>query len=297
MAEPDLADLQAFAAVARHGGFRGAATAGGVSASALSEAVRRLEARLAVRLFNRTTRSVTLTEAGQRLLERLLPALDGVRDALDVIDGFRQGPAGVLRLNVPAIVAHAVLPPIAVRFLKAHPGVSLEVVAEDRFIDVLAAGFDAGVRYDERLEQDMIAIPIGPRQQRFVTAASPAYWAAHARPTHPRELMSHPCVRHRFADRPAYAWEFEKDGEVIRIDPPARVISTGLELELEAALQGLGVIGTFEEFLAPHLATGALEPVLEDWQPSFPGPFLYYPSRRHMPSPLRAFVDFLKAGG
>jgi len=297
MAEPDLADLQAFAAVARHGGFRVAATASGASASALSEAVRRLEARLAVRLFNRTTRSVTLTEAGQRLLERLVPALDGVRDALDVIDGFRQGPAGVLRLNVPAIVAYAVLPPIAVRFLKAHPGVSLEVVAEDRFIDVLAAGFDAGVRYDERLEQDMIAIPIGPRQQRFVTAASPAYWAAHDRPTHPRELMNHPCVRHRFADRPAYAWEFEKDGEVIRIDPPARVISTGLELELEAALQGLGVIGTFEEFLAPHLDRGALEPVLEDWQPSFPGPFLYYPSRRHMPSPLRAFVDFLKAGG
>ena len=297
MAEPDLADLQAFAAVARHGGFRIAATASGASASALSEAVRRLEARLAVRLFNRTTRSVTLTEAGQRLLERLVPALDGVRDALDVIDGFRQGPAGVLRLNVPAIVAYAVLPPIAVRFLKANPGVSLEVVAEDRFIDVLAAGFDAGVRYDERLEQDMIAIPIGPRQQRFVTAASPAYWAANARPTHPRELMNHACVRHRFTDRPAYAWEFEKEGEVIRIDPPARVISTGLELELEAALQGLGVIGTFEEFLAPHLATGALEPVLEDWQPSFPGPFLYYPSRRHMPSPLRAFVDFLKAGG
>jgi len=297
MAEPDLADLQAFAAVARHGGFRIAATASGASASALSEAVRRLEARLAVRLFNRTTRSVTLTEAGQRLLERLVPALDGVRDALDVIDGFRQGPAGVLRLNVPAIVAYAVLPPIAVRFLKANPGVSLEVVAEDRFIDVLAAGFDAGVRYDERLEQDMIAIPIGPRQQRFVTAASPAYWAANARPTHPRELMNHACVRHRFTDRPAYAWEFEKEGEVIRIEPPARVISTGLELELEAALQGLGVIGTFEEFLAPHLATGALEPVLEDWQPSFPGPFLYYPSRRHMPSPLRAFVDFLKAGG
>ena len=297
MAEPDLADLQAFAAVARHGGYRGAAMARGVSASALSAAVRRLEARLAVRLFNRTTRSVTLTEAGQRLLERLLPALDGIRDALDVVDGFRQGPSGVLRLNVPAIVAYVVLPPIAVRFLQAHPGVSLEVVAEDRFIDVLAAGFDAGVRYDERLEQDMIAIPIGPREQRFVTAASPAYWAAHGRPNHPRELMNHPCIRHRFSDRPPYAWEFERAGEVVRIDPPARVISTARDLETEAVLAGLGVIGTFEDFLAPHLASGALEAVLEDWQPSFPGPFLYYPSRRHMPSPLRAFVDFLRAGG
>jgi len=297
MAEPDLADLQAFAAVARHAGFRGAATALGVSPSSLSTAVRRLETRLSLRLFNRTTRSVTLTEAGQRLLERLLPALDGVRDALDVIDGFRQGPAGVLRLNVPAIVAQAVLPAIAVRFLKAHPGVSLEVVAEDRFIDVLAAGFDAGVRYDERLEQDMIAIPIGPRTQRYACVASPAYWEAHGRPAHPRELMTHACIRHRFIDRPPYPWEFEKDGEIIRLDPPARVISTALEIDRTAMLQGLGVAFTFEDLVAADVASGVLEPVLQDWQPTFPGPFLYYPSRRHMPSPLRAFVDFLKAGG
>ena len=297
MAEPDLGDLQAFAAVARHGGFRGAAMALGVSASALSEAVRRLETRLAVRLFNRTTRSVTLTEAGQRLLEQLGPALEAVRDALDVVDGFREGPKGVLRLNVPVIVARAILPPIAARFLAAHPGVSLEVIADDRFLDVLAAGFDAGVRYDERLEQDMIAIPIGPRVQRIAAAAAPAYWALHSRPTHPSELMAHQTIRHRFIDRPAFAWEFAKDGEVIRVDPPARLVTTAIDLELDAAVRGVGVIYSFEEVLAPLIAAGVLEPVLEDWQKSFPGPFLYYASRRHMPPPLRAFVDFLKAGG
>ena len=294
MAELDLADLQAFAAVARARSFRGAASAQGGSASTLSEAVRRLEARLGVRLLNRTTRSVTATEAGARLLERLVPALGEVQAALEVVNGFRDTPRGVLRLNVPVIVARAILPPIAAGFLKAHPDVQLEVIAEDAFVDMLAAGFDAGVRYDERLEQDMIATPIGPRVQRFVTAAAPAYWDRRGRPEHPRDLMAHDSIRHRFSDRPPFAWEFEKAGEVVRVDPPARLTATSMELEVETALAGLGVISSFQEALAPHLGSGALEPVLEDWQQSFSGPFLYYPSRRLMPGPLRAFVDYVK---
>jgi len=297
MADLDLADLQAFATVARARSFRGAASAQGGSASTLSEAVRRLEARLGVRLLNRTTRSVTATEAGARLLERLLPALGEVQAALDVVDGFRDTPRGVLRLNVPVIVARSILPPIAAGFLRAHPDVRLEVIAEDAFVDMLAAGFDAGVRYDERLEQDMIATPIGPRVQRFVTAAAPAYWQARGRPSHPRELMAHDSIRHRFSDRPPFPWEFEKAGEIVRIDPPARLTATSLELEVETTLAGLGVISSFEEALAPYLASGALEPVLEDWQQSFSGPFLYYPSRRLMPGPLRAFVDYVKGLG
>jgi len=295
MADFDLADLQAFAAVARARSFRGAALARGGSASTLSEAVRRLETRLGVRLLNRTTRSVAATEAGQRLLERLEPALDEVQAALEVVDGFRDTPRGVLRLNVPTIVARALLPPIAVGFLAAHPEVTLEVIAEDSIVDVLAAGFDAGVRYDERLEQDMIAVPIGPRVQRFVCAAAPAYLERHGRPLHPRDLMLHSTIRHRFSDRPAFALEFQKDGETVRLDPPARVIATNLEMELAAALGGLGVITGFEEVLGPHIVSGALEPVLQDWWESFPGPFLYYSSRRLMPGPLRAFVDYLKA--
>ncbi len=295
MTEPDLGDLGAFAAVARHRSFRGAAKVQGVSASALSEAVRRLEARLGVRLLNRTTRSVTPTEAGTRLFERLVPALGAVLGALDAVNSFRDSPAGTLRLNVPTIVARLILPPIAAEFLMAYPGIALEVSAEDSFIDVLAAGFDAGVRYDERLEKDMIAVPIGPRVQRFVAAAAPSYLAAHGRPGHPQDLLGHACIRHRFASGIALPWEFERAGETVRVSSTGPLIATTLELELATAVAGLGVIYTFEDWLAPALATGALAPILDDWWQSFSGPFLYYAGRRHMPAPLRAFVDFIKA--
>ena len=171
----NLSDLNAFLAVARARGFRDGARASGGSASGLSEAVRRLEAQLGVRLLNRTTRSVVPTEAGQRLLERLGPALNEVEAALDTMDGFRNRPAGTLRLNVPVSAARLALPAIVPPFLAAYPEIRLEVIADDNFVDVLAAGCDAGIRYDERLEKDMIAVPIGPRVQRFATAASPAY--------------------------------------------------------------------------------------------------------------------------
>jgi DNA-binding transcriptional LysR family regulator len=294
MADLDLADLDAFTAVARQRSFRGAANVRGVSASTLSEAVRRLEARLGVRLLNRTTRSVTPTEAGARLLERLVPALGEVGAALDAVNSFRDSPTGTLRLNVPTIVAREILPPIAASFLKAHPGITLEVATEDTYIDVLAAGFDAGIRYDERLEQDMIAVPIGPRVQRFVVGAAPSYLAAHGRPQHPSDLLQHACIRHRFPSGASLPWEFERNGEVVRVSPTGPLVAMTIELELGAAIAGLGVIASFEELLAPALASGALEPVLEDWCQSFSGPFLYYASRRHMPAPLRAFIDFVK---
>ena len=294
MSIPDLGDLDAFAAVVHAGGFRTAAARRNVSASTLSDALRRLEARLGVRLMNRTTRSVTLTDAGAQLYERLTPALSEVGAALDAINSFRDSPIGTLRLNVPVVVARTVLPPLVGRFLREHPGIVMEVSADDSFIDVLAAGFDAGVRYDERLERDMIAVPLGPRQQRFVLAGAPAYFAAHGRPAHPSELLDHALVRHRFASGVSPTLEFEKDGEIIRVVPQGRLVSNAIEIEVEAAVQGLGLIATFEEFVAPQLARGALEPLLEDWLPPFSGPFLYYHSRRHMPGPMRAFVDFLR---
>ncbi|WP_114944147.1 LysR family transcriptional regulator [Microvirga calopogonii] len=294
MSDVDLADLEAFAAVARARSFRSVARLRGVSASTLSEALRRLETRLGVRLLNRTTRSVTPTEAGQRLLQRLGPALSEVAAALDAVNGFRDSPTGTLRLNVPTAVARLVLPPIIGPFLAEHPGIVLEVISDDSFVDVLAAGFDAGIRYDERLEKDMIAVSIGPRVQRFVVAGSPAYFAAHGRPTHPKELLNHACIRHRFASGVMHPWEFERDGEVIKITPTARVIANSIDLEVTAAIQGLGLIATFEGFVEQELKSGVLEPVLEDWLQPFSGPFLYYPSRRHMPAPLRAFVDFIK---
>ena len=294
MPQADLSDLDAFAAVARARSFRGAASIRGISASALSEAVRRLEARLGVRLLNRTTRSVTPTEAGARLLERLAPALGEVLAAVDAVNSFRDTPAGTLRLNVPTIVARMILPPIVSGFLKAYPGITLEIIADDSFIDVLAAGYDAGVRYDERLEQDMIAVPIGPRRQRFVAAAAPAYLAAHGRPAHPKDLLGHACIRHRFAHGVALHWEFERNGRIVRISPKGPLVASALELEVGAAVAGLGIVCTFEEVLVPALESGALEPVLEDWWQSFSGPFLYYASRRHVPAPLRAFIDYIK---
>jgi DNA-binding transcriptional LysR family regulator len=296
MTQPDLADLDIFAAVAQARNFRRAARLRGVSASALSEAVRRLEAGLGVRLLNRTTRSVTPTEAGQKLLERLAPAFAEVEAALDAVNDFRDSPRGTLRLDVPTIVAKEILPSIATAFLVAHPGIVLDVTANDTYVDVLAAGFDAGIRYEERLEKDMIAVPIGPRRQRYMAAAAPSYLARHGTPRHPHELLNHAGIRHRFASGVIATWEFEREGEVIRILPDGPLVGTVLELEVAAALAGLGIIATFEEFLRPHLASGALVAVLQEWCPDFSGPYLYYPSRRHMPAPLRAFVDFLKAG-
>jgi DNA-binding transcriptional LysR family regulator len=292
----DLGDLTAFMAVARAGGFRDGARLSGGSASSLSEAVRRLETRLGVRLLNRTTRSVAPTEAGARLLERLGPALDEVAAALDVVNGFRDRPAGRLRLNVPVSAARLVLPAIVPAFLTAFPDIHLDVIAEEGFVDVLAAGCDAGIRYDERLEQDMIAVPIGPRRQRFATAASPGYLDRRGRPHHPRELLGHACLRGRFASGAMLAWEFERDGEIVRLEPsgPLTVrVGAATDLAVDAALAGSGVIHLFEDWLRPHLDQGTLEPVLEPWWQSFSGPFLYYPGRRQLPAPLRAFVDFI----
>jgi len=193
----DLDDLNAFVAVARARGFREAARTDGTSASRLSDTVRRLEVQLGVRLFNRTTRSVALTQAGQELLDRLAPALTEVEAALDAVNGFRDKPAGTLRLNVPLSAAKLVLPSIVPGFLAAYPDIRLEVVAEESFVDVLAAGCDAGIRYDDRLEQDMIAVPIGPRVQRFAAGASPEYLDRRGRPAHPEDLMHHACLRGR----------------------------------------------------------------------------------------------------
>ncbi len=295
----DLGDLAALMAVARAGGFREAARAGGAGASTLSEAVRRLDTRLGVRLLHRTTRSVSPTEAGARLLERLGPALGEVEAALDVVNGFRDRPAGTLKLNVPVSAARLVLPAILPPFLAAYPDIRVEVIAEDGFVDLLAAGCDAGMRYDERLEADMIAVPIGPREQRFATAAAPGYLDRRGRPAHPRDLLGHACIRGRFASGAMTLWEFERGDEAVRIEPDGPLIvrvGAATDLAVDAAIAGAGVIQLFEDWLRPHLDSGALEPVLADWWPRFSGLFLYYPGRRLLPAPLRAFVDFVAAG-
>ncbi|MCQ9394743.1 LysR family transcriptional regulator [Pseudomonas syringae] len=294
----DIQDLLAFVAVVNAKGFREAARLSGQSASSLSDAIRRLETRLGVRLLNRTTRSVLPTEAGAKLMERIVPALGEVESALDVVNDFRDRPSGSLKLNVPLSVARLVLPSIITPFLQTYPDIRLEVIVEESFVDILAAGCDAGIRYDERLEQDMIAVPIGPRAQRFATAASPRYLDARGRPEHPRDLLDHACLRGKFPSGSIPIWEYENQHETIRVDPTGPMIfgiGGGVEMAVQSAIDGLGVINLFDEWLKPYFATGELEPILESWWPSFPGPYLYYPGRRYLPSPLRAFVDFVQS--
>ena len=289
-------DLRLFVAAATHGGFRGAARATSTPASTVSEAVRRLEDRLGVRLMHRTTRAVALTPAGAELLERIVPLLDGLEGALDAVAGHGGSLRGTLRLNVPGAVTRTILPPIVQAFLAAHPEVTLDLTVDDGLVEILSQGADAGIRYGETLTQDVIAVPIGPRLQCAATAAAPSYLAANGTPSHPRDLLGHACLRSRFPGGALSEWAFERDGKTARVDPPGRLrVSTqASEFSIAAAIAGLGIITTFEAWLRPALDDGRLVPVLEEWWPCFEGPFLYYSSRRHVPPPLRAFVDFVK---
>lgn len=292
-------DLRVFAAVARAGGFREASRASGTSASGASEAVRRLEAELGVRLLNRTTRTVAPTEAGARLLARLGPALGEIEGALDVVKSSRDHPAGTVRLNVPTVAARLVLPNILPPFIAAYPDIRVEVTADDELVDVVAAGYDAGIRYQETLEKDMIAVPIGPRTQSYALAASRVYLERHGPPSHPRKLLEHACLRLRFASGALVPWEFERDGETIEVEPTGPLVATlgnAADVLVAAAIAGNGILNLFEDWLRPHLESGALVPILERWWMHFSGPFLYYPSRRHMPPALRAFIDFIGTG-
>lgn len=292
----NLDDVRIFAAVARAGGFREASRVSGTSASSASEAVRRLEAEVRVRLLNRTTRTVTPTEAGARLLERLGPALGEIEAALDVVKSSHHHPAGTLRLNVPTVAARLVLPKIVPAFLAAYPDIRVDVTVEDELVDVLAAGCDAGIRYRETLEKDMIAVPIGPRAQRYALVASRAYLERHGRPRHPRKLLEHACLRLRFANGRLVPWQFEREGETIEVEPTGPLVATlgnAADVLIAAAIGGSGILYLFEDWLRPYLDSGALEPILERWWHSFSGPFLYCPNRHHMPAPLRAFIDFI----
>ena len=268
-----------------------------VPASTVSEAVRRLEDQLGTRLMNRTTRSVALTVAGSELMTRILPVLAGLDSAMDTVAGFGKGLHGTLRLNVPGAVTRTILPPIAADFLHSYPEIRLDITVDDGLVDILSMGADAGIRYGEMLAQDAIFVPIGPRHQRMAAAASPGYLAEHGTPHHPRDLLAHACLRTRFPGGALTDWEFEKDGETVTVDPPGPLtISTqAAEFAIDTAISGHGIVATFEDWLRPAMDDGRLTKVLEDWWPSFEGPFLYYSSRRHMPPPLRAFVDFIKA--
>jgi DNA-binding transcriptional LysR family regulator len=292
MSDFDLRDLSAFIAVARTRNFRRAALEQNVSVSSLSQRLRDMEERLGVRLMNRTTRSVGLTEAGELLLARVGPAISDVSDALDQVRGLRGVPSGRLRINAPPPAIDLVLAPMAAPFLEAYPQIELEIVSDSSFVDIVAAGFDAGVRYGEHLEQDMIAVSLGP-PQRYAVVASPQYVAQHGRPKQPRDLLDHACIRIRFGSGSMPDWEFEKAGRVVKVSPAGRLIVNYPGLAWRAALDGVGFWPTFEGYVLDEVKSGALIRVLDDWCEPFPGPFLYYPSRRQLPSALAAFVAFV----
>ena len=289
----DLGALDSFAAIARHRNFRRAAIERGVSASTLSQQLRDLEARLGVRLLNRTTRSVALTDAGAALLARLQPALAEITDAVAEARSAQSEPQGALRINAPEPAVELVLAPMIADFLAACPAVRLEIVSETGLIDIVAEGYDAGVRWGESLAQDMVAVSLGP-PQRYVVAAAPSLIARVGAPQHPRDLLERPCLRNRFPSGATPPWEFEKGGEAIRLSPTGPLVANSPATLIRAALDGVGFVALFDGYVAPHLASGRLVEVLADWSESFPGPFLYYPSRRTLPSPLRAFVDFVQ---
>src|SRR5882757_1227368 len=292
MKEIDLRDLDAFVAVARTRNFRRAATEQNVSVSSLSQRLRELEERLGVRLMNRTTRSVALTEAGELLLARVGPAMADVGDALNQVRGLRAAPSGRLRINAPPPAVDLVLAPMVAPFLANYPQVDLEIVTETSFVDIVAQGFDAGVRYGEHLAQDMIAVSLGA-PQRYAVVASSEYVAKHGRPEQPKDLLEHACIRTRFGSGAMFDWEFEKAGRVVKVSPPAKLIATYLGLALRAVHDGVGYWATFDGYVRYGVKSGALVSVLDDWCPPFPGPLLYYPSRRQPPPALAAFVAFV----
>jgi DNA-binding transcriptional LysR family regulator len=290
--KPSLDDLALLVSVVRHRGFRRAATEHGLSPSSLSERIRALEDGLGTRLLNRTTRSVSPTEAGEALLARIGTALDDLDLALAATGLPSDEPVGRLRINAPG-AAEPALGPLIAPFLAAHPGVQMELVIDDGFTDVIGAGFDAGVRYGESLDRDMIAVPLGP-PERFVLVAAPALLARVGTPDSPEQLADLPCIRMRLPGG-VVTWEFEKDGRTVRIQPQGPFTVTDRILAAHAARDGIGFHATFEAWAAEDLVTGRLVSLFEDWLPPFDGPFLYYPSRRHPPPALGAFVAWLRA--
>lgn len=290
----ELAELSTFLAVARFRSFKQAAVERGVAASAVSHAIRSLEERVGVRLFHRTTRSVSLTEAGERFLEELGPAFGQIEQALDSLNSFRGTPFGTVRINLPTSIAAFVLHDVMGPLIRQNPGLKLDIVATDSLVDIVEEGFDAGIRFGERLMQDMIAVRIKPTL-RFSVVGAPAYFKGRNVPQEPADLRDHSCIRYRFPSGTMFDWEFEKDGEAIDIEVNGPITLDNQELMAEAALQGCGLAYVWDARVKQHLESGALIRCLGDWCAPNNNLFLYYPSRRHLSAGLRAVIDMLKA--
>lgn len=293
MAKPTLNDLAVFTAVAVHRNFRKAADELHLASSSVSHTIKDLEQKLGVRLFNRTTRSVSLTQAGETFLARLTPALREVDTAFEALDTFKSSPSGTVRINAQEVSARLLLKHVVPVVLERYPDVSVDIVAEGRLVDIVAEGFDAGVRLGETLPQDMIAASFGG-QARFVAVAAPAYLKRAGTPIVPDDLHRYACIRHRMPSGKLYDWEFSRHGQELTVNVPGRLTLDLLPLMAQAAADGLGIAYVPERVAEELLEGGRLKRVLEDWTPPIPGLSLYYPSRRQVPPALRVFIDTLK---
>lgn len=292
MAKAGLFELNAVVAVATRRSFRRAAGELGMSPSALSHAVAALEQRLGVRLFNRTTRSVSLSEAGEQFLSRVRPALREITDAMAAANAARDTPSGTLRLNMSEGSARRIFPAV-LEFLGRYPDMQVQLTTDDRFVDIVAKGFDAGVRLKDSVPQDMIAVPCSP-DLRFAVVGAPRYFKTHPRPLNPGDLKAHACIKMRLPSGANYQWEFEKRGEEVSIEVEGALTLDSHELKLDAALRGAGLTYINEWAVEAHIAAGRLIRVLEDWTPPYPGLCLYYPGNRLVPAGLKAFVEVLR---
>jgi DNA-binding transcriptional LysR family regulator len=289
-----LDSFDVFVAIVRCGGFRAAAHERGISSSALSQTMNALEEALGIRLLNRTTRSVSPTEAGQRLLERLAPALSDIRLAIAEVDELRDSPSGTVRINAPAPAVDHFLCPLVFDFMDAFPEVKIEIISDAAVIDIVEQGFDAGVRFGKQLAQDMIALPLGPAL-RYAIVASPDYIKRCGHPQTPHELVAHDCIRRRFPGGTLVTWQFAEGSEEIEVTPPGRLTVSSAHNELQAALAGKGIAHVFDDYVKPHIESGRLVELLVDWCPTLPHWFLYYPSRRLPSAAMRAFLDYMRS--
>ena len=290
----EFAEISAFAAIAERRSFAKAATQLGIAKSTLSQNLRSLEERLGVRLLNRTTRSVSLTEAGARLLARVGPSLVELNAAIDEVANHQQSPTGMLRLVVQPPVSTLLIEPMLARFLKEYPGIQMDVAVVTMPADIVAQGFDAGIRLGEQIDHDMIAMRV-MGEARFLVVASPDYVARNPRPKTPRDLRHHDCIRNRLPSGAIFGWDFEKNGKVLHISVEGRLIVNDIELSIRAVRDGLGLAYLLYDYIAADLKAGQLVPLLEEWSPRLSGFFLYYPSRRQITGPLQALITFLKA--
>jgi DNA-binding transcriptional LysR family regulator len=289
-----LDSFDVFAAIVRCGGFRAAALERGVSSSALSQTINGLEEALGIRLLNRTTRSVSVTEAGQRLLDRLAPALSDIRLAITEVDDLRDSPSGTLRINAPAPAVDHLLCPLLFDFMALYPAVNIEIVSDAAVVDIVELGFDAGVRFGKQVAQDMIAVPLG-LPLRYAIVAAPGYLERHGQPLMPHDLVRHDCIRRRFPGGTLVSWKFRSGDEEMDVSPAGRLTVSSAHNELQAALAGRGIAHVFEDYARPHLSDGRLVEILSDWSATLPSWFLYYPNRRLPGAAMRAFLDYVHA--